>query len=140
RGAETAIAAALLANPSDRFLERGIEVARSIGLEPAEHRQRGRLDLKIAAAGAGDARLGGIEMAVFFLGGGYLLQKDNTFFKLVAVGQAVGGEGEEVRVLRVPGLRRQRGQLLCDVIVLTALGQSPDNVGVGDVVGSAAKR
>ena len=137
--AEAAVAATLLADPLDSLLNWSIEVARAIGLEPAEHGQSSGLDLQVATAGAGDARLRGIEVSVFLLGCDDRFQQGHAVAGSGPVDEAVGDQSDEVRVFRRLRLASQRCQFLLNIVVLAALGQRPDYVGVGDIVGSAAE-
>ena len=54
--------------------------------------------------------------------------------------QAVGDQGQEVRVFARLRLFGEGVQFLGDVVVLAALGQRPDDVGVGDVGRAPGRR
>jgi hypothetical protein len=138
RRAEAAEAAALLTEPLDRLLDGGVEFA-GVGFQPAEQGQRGCLDLQITAAGAGDARLLGVEMAVRLLQLRRLFQQRDGVGRLGPVDEAVGDESKEVRIFGRFGFFAEGVQFLADVVVLAAFGQRPDDVGVGDVLRRSAE-
>ena len=109
-----------------------------VGAQPGEHGQRRGLDAERGAAGAGDRRLGAVDVAVLRLRPGETLHQPTGFGLIAREEERVGRERGQVAVLALLHARLQRGDLLLESRGV-GLEQGPEDVGVGDVLRRAAE-